>query len=169
MNCERSDCDSSRSFEERADHILHTCHFANRVGAELVRRPHGVVPASQNLACSFTGVHIPRPASRRRGPSWCPNPVGSQRLNIAPYRGPSILLNSIQTHGSILPGRPGRSTWCSQPSTMTVFACSTSVSRQLKTTVPTFEDFRLWETCMTINNTLGHTTRTTTISNPRAR
>lgn len=31
-----------------------------------------------------------------------------------------------------------------------------SVSRQLKTTVPTFEDFRLWETCMTINNTWAY-------------
>jgi alpha-L-fucosidase len=31
-----------------------------------------------------------------------------------------------------------------------------SVSRQLRTTVPTFEDFRLWETCMTINNTWAY-------------
>jgi alpha-L-fucosidase len=42
-----------------------------------------------------------------------------------------------------------------------------AVSRLLKTTVPRAEDFRLWETCMTINNTWGYNKNDHDFKSPR--
>jgi alpha-L-fucosidase len=42
------------------------------------------------------------------------------------------------------------------------------VSRLLKTTVPSAEDFRLWETCMTINNTWAYNKNDNDYKSPRA-
>ncbi len=43
-----------------------------------------------------------------------------------------------------------------------------SVSSKLKTTVPSAEDFRLWETCMTINNTWAYNKNDTDYKSSRA-